>query len=63
MPTHPAMPAYKAGKRGAIRVTDCITQRQFQETPHYRETLLPVGLREREIPGGHQVQDCRLALG
>jgi DNA-binding CsgD family transcriptional regulator len=56
MPAHPAMPAYKAGARGAIRVTDCITQRQFQETPHYRETLLPVGLRYQtvvtlDIPG------------
>ena len=56
MPTHPAMPAYKAGARGAIRVTACITQRQFRETPHYRETLLPVGLRYQtvvtlDIPG------------
>jgi hypothetical protein len=34
MPTHPAMPAYKAGARGAIRVTDCITHRQFRNTPH-----------------------------
>jgi DNA-binding CsgD family transcriptional regulator len=56
MPTHPAMPAYKAGARGAIRVTDCITQRQFRETPQYRETLLPVGLRYQtvmtiDIPG------------
>jgi DNA-binding CsgD family transcriptional regulator len=49
MPTHPAMPAYKAGARGAIRVTDCISQRQFRETPHYRETLLPVGLRYQTI--------------
>jgi DNA-binding CsgD family transcriptional regulator len=56
MPTHPAMPAYKAGARGAIRVTDCITHRQFQNTPHYRETLLPIGLRYQtvitlDIPG------------
>ena len=56
MPTHPAMPAYKAGARGAIRVTDCITQRQFRNTPRYRETLLPVGLRYQtvvtlDIPG------------
>jgi hypothetical protein len=35
MPTHPAMPAYKAGRRGAIRVTDCITHRQFRQTPHH----------------------------
>jgi DNA-binding CsgD family transcriptional regulator len=39
MPSHPAMPAYKAGRRGVIPLTDCITQRQFRDTPHYREAL------------------------
>jgi hypothetical protein len=56
MPTHPAMPAYKAGARGAIRVTDCITQRQFRETPQYRETLRPIDIHYQmvvtlDIPG------------
>src|SRR5215472_12542116 len=43
LPPHPAMPAYKAGRRGVIPVTNCITQRQFRETPHYRGTLRPTG--------------------
>jgi DNA-binding CsgD family transcriptional regulator len=49
MPTHPVVPAYKAGRRGAIPVTDCITQRQFRETPQYRDVLLPVGLRYQTV--------------
>ena len=49
MPTHPVVAAYKAGQRGAIRVTDCITQRQFEDTPHCREILLPVGLRYQTV--------------
>jgi hypothetical protein len=44
MPSHPVMPAFKAGARGAIRVTDCMTQREFRQTPHYLDTLLPIGL-------------------
>ena len=56
MPSHPVMPAVRAGARGAIRVTDCITQRQFRNTPHYRETMVPAGLRYQtvvtlDIPG------------
>jgi DNA-binding CsgD family transcriptional regulator len=49
MPTHPVVPAYREGLRGAIRVTDCISQRQFQDTPHCRELLLPVGLRYQTV--------------
>jgi DNA-binding CsgD family transcriptional regulator len=56
IPSHPAMPAYQAGRRGVIPVTDCITQRQFRETPHYRETLQPTGFEYQvvitlDIPG------------
>jgi DNA-binding CsgD family transcriptional regulator len=56
MPSHPAMPAYKRGRRGVIPVTDCITQRQFRDTPHYRETLRPAGVEYQvvitlDIPG------------
>jgi len=56
MPTHPAMSAYKAGRRGAIRVTDCVTQRQFRQTPHYVETLRPIDIHYQmvvtlDIPG------------
>ena len=49
MPTHPVVPAYKAGRRGAIPVTDCMSQRQFEETPQYRDVLLPAGLRYQTI--------------
>jgi GAF domain-containing protein len=49
IPTHPIMPVYKAGARGAIRITDCITQRQFRQTPHYIETLRPIDIRYQMI--------------
>jgi hypothetical protein len=48
-PSHPAMLAYKAGRRGVIPVTDCITKRQFRNTPHYRETLRPAGFRYQVV--------------
>jgi DNA-binding CsgD family transcriptional regulator len=56
MPSHPAMPAYRAGRRGVIPVTDCITQHQFRETPHSRETLRSTGFEYQvvisfDIPG------------
>jgi DNA-binding CsgD family transcriptional regulator len=56
LPSHPVMPAYKAGRRGVIPVSDCITQRQFRDTPHYRETLRPAGFEYQvvitlDIPG------------
>jgi DNA-binding CsgD family transcriptional regulator len=56
MPSHPVMPAVRAGARGAIRVTDCITQRQFRQTPHYIETLRAIDIQYQmvvtlDIPG------------
>jgi DNA-binding CsgD family transcriptional regulator len=56
MPSHPVMPAVRAGAQGAIRVTDCITQRQFRQTPHYIETLRPIDIHYQmvvtlDIPG------------
>ena len=56
MPSPPAMPAYKAGRRGVIPLTDCIAQRQFRSTPHYRETLRHTGFEYQvvitfDIPG------------
>lgn len=56
LPTHPLMLAAKAGLRGAIRVTDCITQRQFRQTPHYNEYVKPLGIEYQtvvtlDIPG------------
>src|SRR5215472_16073595 len=43
MPSHSVMPAYKAGRMGVIPLADYITQRQFRDTPHYRESLRPTG--------------------
>jgi len=56
MPSHPVMPAALAGLKGAIRVTDCITQREFRETPHYIDTMRPFGIKHQivvtlDIPG------------
>jgi DNA-binding CsgD family transcriptional regulator len=56
LPTHPVMPSAMAGLRGAIRVTDCITQRQFRQTPHYNEYMKPLGIEYQtvvtlDIPG------------
>jgi DNA-binding CsgD family transcriptional regulator len=53
LPSHPEMPAYKAGRRGVIPVTDCITQRQFRDTP---EAVRPAGFEYQvvitfDIPG------------
>ena len=30
VPTHPVIPRVEAGLRGAIRITDCVTQREFR---------------------------------
>ena len=56
LPSHPAMPTYKGGRRGVISLTDCITQRQLRSTPHYRETLRPTWFEYQvvitfDIPG------------
>jgi hypothetical protein len=56
MPNHPVVPSMKAGTKGAIRVTDCITQRQFKNSPHYCDTLRPIGMHYQtvvnlDIPG------------
>ena len=56
MPDHPVVPSMKAGAKGAIRVTDCITQRQFKNSPHYCDTLRPIGMHYQtvinlDIPG------------
>jgi DNA-binding CsgD family transcriptional regulator len=56
IPSHPTMSAYKEGRRGVIPVTDCITQRQFRNTPLCREILQPFGIEYQavltlDIPG------------
>jgi len=56
MPDHPVVPRMKSGAKGAIRVTHCITQRQFRSTPHYCDTLRPIGVHYQtvvtlDIPG------------
>lgn len=49
MPDHPVVPRMKAGTKGAIRVTDCITQRQFRDSPHYCDTLRPIGMHYQTV--------------
>jgi hypothetical protein len=55
-PSHPVMPAAMPGLRGAIRITDCITQRQFRQTAHYNEYMKALGIEYQtvvtlDIPG------------
>jgi DNA-binding CsgD family transcriptional regulator len=49
MPDHPVVPSMKAGAKGAIRVTDCISQRQFKNSPHYCDTLRPIGMHYQTV--------------
>jgi GAF domain-containing protein len=49
MPDHPVVPRIKSGAKGAIRVTDCITQQEFRSTPHYCDTLRPIGVRFQTV--------------
>lgn len=56
LPSHPAMSRVLAGARGAIRVTDCMTQREFRNSPLYVDVMVPLGLEHQtvvplDIPG------------
>ena len=56
IPTHPVMPLVRAGAKGAIRITDCISQRQFEETALFFDVFVPLGIRRQtvvtlDIPG------------
>lgn len=56
VPTHPVMPMARAGAKGAIRITDCISQRQFEQTALFSDVFVPMGIRRQtvvmlDIPG------------
>jgi DNA-binding CsgD family transcriptional regulator len=56
MPTHPLMPAARAGAKGAIRISDCIRQHEFEQSPQYSEVFVRLGQRYQtvvmlDIPG------------
>ena len=51
VPTNPVIPIASAGVKGAIRITDCITQRQFEQTTLYLGVFVPVGIRHQALEG------------
>lgn len=56
IPTNPAIPLVLRGAKGAIRITDCISQRQFEQTALYGDIFVPLGIRYQtvvtlDIPG------------
>jgi DNA-binding CsgD family transcriptional regulator len=56
VPTHPVMPIARGGVKGAIRITDCISQRQFEQTALFVDVFVPMGIRRQtvvtlDIPG------------
>jgi DNA-binding CsgD family transcriptional regulator len=56
VPTNPAIPLVLRGAKGAIRITDCISQRQFEQTALYEDIFVPLGIRYQtvvtlDIPG------------
>jgi hypothetical protein len=56
VPTNPVIPIARNGARGAIRLSDCISQRQFEQTALYSEVFVPLGIRHQtvvtlDIPG------------
>jgi DNA-binding CsgD family transcriptional regulator len=46
VPTNPAIPAVE---KGAIRLTDCITQRQFEQSALFSDVFVPLGLRYQTV--------------
>jgi DNA-binding CsgD family transcriptional regulator len=56
VPTNPVIPIARTGAKGAIRLTDCISQRQFEQTALYLDVFVPLGIRQQtvvtlDIPG------------
>jgi DNA-binding CsgD family transcriptional regulator len=56
IPTHPVIPIAQSGAKGAIRLSDCISQRQFQQTALYTDVFFPLGITHQtvatvDIPG------------
>jgi DNA-binding CsgD family transcriptional regulator len=56
VPTNPIIPAVEKGAKGAIRLTDCVTQRQFEQSALFCDVFVPLGIRFQtvvtlDIPG------------
>jgi len=56
LPTHPVMPVAQSGVKGAIKLSDCVTQRQLEKTALYADVFFPLGISRQtvatlEIPG------------
>ena len=56
IPTHPVMPAARNGAKGAIKLSDCISQRQLEQTALYTDVFFPLGITHQtvstlDIPG------------
>jgi DNA-binding CsgD family transcriptional regulator len=56
VPTNPVIPIARNGAKGAIRLTECISQRQFEQTALYLDIFVPLGIRHQtvvtlDIPG------------
>jgi DNA-binding CsgD family transcriptional regulator len=49
VPTNPVIPIASAGVKGAIRITDCIAQRQFEQTTLYLDVFVPLGIRHQAV--------------
>jgi DNA-binding CsgD family transcriptional regulator len=56
IPTHPVMPIAQSGAKGAIKLSDCISQRQLEQTALYVDVFFPLGITHQtvatiDIPG------------
>jgi DNA-binding CsgD family transcriptional regulator len=49
VPTNPVIPFARSGAAGAIRLTDCISQRQFEQTALYSDVFVPLGIRHQTV--------------
>ena len=56
LPTHPVIPIAQAGTKGAIKLSDCVSQRQFEQTALYSDVFSRIGINHQtvatlDIPG------------
>jgi hypothetical protein len=51
LPENPAAPALRTGARGLLRVTDFVTQRDFERTALYNEIMRPNDVRYQLLIG------------
>jgi DNA-binding CsgD family transcriptional regulator len=56
IPTNPVIPIARSGAKGAIKLNDCMSQRQFEQTALYVDVFVPLGIRHQtvvtlDIPG------------